>query len=75
VMTAVATIQAFDDPDGTIYLLRREGMADVTADWPHPLMLLAPHAVRLPSITGSDTRDGITVHIADNSGYIGKVNR
>lgn len=52
------TIQAFDDPDGTIYLLRRDGHEDVLAEWPQPLLALAPNATRLPSVTGSDLRAG-----------------
>lgn len=67
-----ATIQAFDDPDGTIYLLRRDGHADVLAEVPQPLLQLAPDAIRLPSVTGADRLSGRVVHMADNSCYVRK---
>lgn len=44
-----ATIQAFDEAEGTIYVLFRTGKKPVSAAWPHPLLELAPDAVRLPS--------------------------
>lgn len=39
-----STIQAFDYPDGTVYILRRPGLAPVSASWPHPLLKLEPAA-------------------------------
>ncbi len=43
------TIQAVDDPESTFYVLRRPGLPDVHADWPHPLHELCPEAIRIPA--------------------------
>lgn len=44
----IATIQAIDEPESTVYVLRRPGHPPVMADWPQPLLEIAPDAVRLP---------------------------
>ena len=49
VLLSFPSIQAVDDPDGTIYILRRPGMDPVMAPWPQPLLLLEPTALMIES--------------------------
>ena len=73
------TIQAVDDPESTFYVLMRPGHEPVTADWPHPLLELAPDAVRLPSvttITGHGTnysKSSIVVSVAMNTEWVSPI--
>lgn len=73
------TIQAVDDPESTFYVLMRPGHEPVTADWPHPLLELAPDAVRLPSvttITGHGTnysKSSIVVSLAMNTEWVSPI--
>jgi hypothetical protein len=65
-----ATIQAIDDPGGTLYILRRAGHPPVTAPWPHPLLELAPDAVRVPAVLGpNEPTEGIPVLVGFNDNW------
>lgn len=44
-LLSLPSIQAVDDPDGTIYILRRHGFDPVMAPWPQPLIVLEPSAI------------------------------
>lgn len=64
---ADATIQAIDEPGETFYVLRRSGHAPVVAEWPHPLLEIAPHAVRLPSLVGQELGQRYTFVVGSNT--------
>jgi hypothetical protein len=54
VETEKPTIQAVDEPEGTIYVLRRPGRPPLYHSWPQPLLQLEPEAVRIFAWTGED---------------------
>lgn len=69
-MTAsVATIQAVDEPESTIYILRRPGHEPVMAHWPQPLLEIAPDAIRIQSYSEPDIRHGIVVSVGSSSAF------
>ena len=63
--SGTATIQAVDEAESTIYILRRPGHEPVMAYWPQPLLEIAPDAVRIASWVEPDVRrEGIVVSVA-----------
>ncbi len=60
-----ATIQAYDLPESTIYVLVEDGIVTATAHWPHPLERLRPDATRLPCYSG-DSGHALVVHVGAN---------
>lgn len=62
----VPTIQAVDEAESTIYVLRRPGHEPVMAHWPQPLEALAPDAIRISSYSEPELRHGVVVAVSVN---------